>query len=231
MPHSIEYCAGICQSEENGSFLTKDYDVRKAFLAGSIKDVVSQFGMETIILYTAVILKKRIAVHHPRIEALLEFTRVLPALSWHRKDWSILHPYVHLTDTELEHLSKCPGYIAGFVDPEVSNRSDLFDVYVNLPDSIITVSQNAKEAMMMGKLHKDIGHLILQSAEDTERSDSHVIKDISLKTKQILAHLGTLADQCEGSKITLEHLKQQNFPPATENFLFHLAAAEQILLV
>ncbi|XP_077352080.1 DENN domain-containing protein 10 isoform X2 [Festucalex cinctus] len=220
---------GICQSEENGSFLTKDYDVRKAFLAGSIKDVVSQFGMETIILYTAVMLKKRIAVHHPRIEALLEFTRVLPALAWHRKDWSILHPYVHLTDTEVEHLSKCTGYIAGFVDPEVSNRSDLFDVYVNLPDSIITVSQSAKEAMMMGKLHKDVGHLIVQSAEDTERSDSQVIKDISMKTKQILAHLGTLAEQCEGSKITLEHLKQQHFPPATENFLFHLAAAEQIL--
>lgn len=39
------------------------------------------------------------------------------------------------------------GYIAGFVDPEVSNRSDLFDVYVNLPDSIITVSQSAKGAV------------------------------------------------------------------------------------
>lgn len=99
------------------------------------------------------------------------------------------------------------GYVAGFVDPEVSNRSDLFDVYVNLPDSVITVSQSAKgtvcskrkllvsqdqlyqlclqsdaqyptttEAMAMGKLHKDIGHLIVQSAEDTERSDSQVIK-------------------------------------------------------
>ncbi|XP_049593002.1 DENN domain-containing protein 10 [Syngnathus scovelli] len=220
---------GICQSEENGSFLTKDYDIRKAFLAGSIKDVVSQFGMETIILYTAVMLKKKIAVHHPRIEALLEFTRALPALAWHRKDWSILHPYVHLTDTELEHLNKCSGYIAGFVDPEVSNRSDLFDVYVNLPDSVITISQSAKEAMMMGKLHKDIGNLIVHSAEDTEKSDSQVIKDISLKTQQILTHLGTLADQCEGSKITLEYLKEQHFPPATENFLFHLAAAEQIL--
>lgn len=101
------------------------------------------------------------------------------------------------------------GYVAGFVDPEVNNRSDLFDVYVNLPDSVITVSQSAKgtvhrmrklyasnsvlnpesrislkltvqflntEAMVMGKLHKDIGHLIVQSAEDTERSDSQVIK-------------------------------------------------------
>lgn len=28
---------GICQSDENGSFLIKDYDIRKAYLAGSVK--------------------------------------------------------------------------------------------------------------------------------------------------------------------------------------------------
>lgn len=39
------------------------------------------------------------------------------------------------------------GYVAGFVDPEVGNRSDLFDVYVSLPDSVITVSQSAKGAV------------------------------------------------------------------------------------
>ena len=35
--------------------------------------------------------------------------RVLPAFTWHRKDWSILHPYVHLTDIELDDLKKFPG--------------------------------------------------------------------------------------------------------------------------
>ncbi|XP_038816778.1 DENN domain-containing protein 10-like isoform X1 [Salvelinus namaycush] len=222
---------GICQSDENGSFLIKDYDVRKAYLAGSVKDVVSQFGMETIILYTALMLKKRIVVHHPQVEVLLEFTRALPALTWHRKDWSILHPYVHLTDSELENLRTCTGYVAGFVDPEVSNRSDLFDVYVNLPDSEITISQSAKEAMSMGKLHKDIGLVIVQSAENADRTDGQIIKDISIKTREILANLASLAEECENSKITLETLKQRHFPPATENFLFHLAAAEQLLKI
>lgn len=36
------------------------------------------------------------------------------------------------------------GYIAGFTDSEVSSRSDLYDVYVNLADSEITVSPVVK---------------------------------------------------------------------------------------
>lgn len=34
---------GMCQSEENGSFLSKDFDVRKAYLAGSVKGKKKKF--------------------------------------------------------------------------------------------------------------------------------------------------------------------------------------------
>lgn len=107
-------------------------------------------------------------------------------------------------DLHISVLGLFTGYVAGFVDPEVSNRTDLFDVYVNLPESVITVSQSAKgtmsssaskssssiipscfyavdpcpitESMAMGKLHRDIGHLIMQTAEDPEKSESQVVK-------------------------------------------------------
>ncbi|MEE6486675.1 hypothetical protein FKM82_014668 [Ascaphus truei] len=187
---------GACRSEENGTFLCRNYDQRKSFLSGSIKDVVSQFGMETIILYTAVMLKKRIVVYHPRLEALQEFTRTLPAFAWHRQDWSTVHPYVHINQEEIEALRGCP------------------------------------EALTLGKLHKDIGQLIVQSAENAETSDSQVIKDICVKTGEIISTLTSFAEATSDRAkptINLEHVKQKRFPPATENFLFHLAAAEQML--
>ncbi|XP_054974847.1 DENN domain-containing protein 10 isoform X1 [Sorex araneus] len=225
---------GACQSEENGSFLSKDFSARKAYLAGSVKDIVSQFGMETVILHTALMLKKRIVVYHPKVEAVQEFTRTLPALVWHRQDWTILHPFVHLQAEELEALQACTGYVAGFVDPEVSRRSDLYDVFVNLADREISVAPPAKEAMTMGKLHREVGQFIVESAEDPEKSDGEVIQDISQKTREVLAILTPFSEASgDGGKrvLSVEALKQRRFPSATENFLYHLAAAEQMLKI
>ncbi|XP_068111598.1 DENN domain-containing protein 10 [Hyperolius riggenbachi] len=228
------FTKGSCLSENNGTFQCRDYDQRKAFMSGSVKDVVLQFGMESVILYTALMLKKRIVIYHPKPEAVLEFSRSLPALVWHRLDWSILHPYVHLNPEEIEALKSCTGYVAGFHESDVSNRSDLYDVFVNLAENVIAISHSAKEALTLGKLHKEIGQLMVQSAEDPDKSESQVIKDICVKTGEILSILSSFKEETsdrERPTLNVERLKQKKFPPATENFLIHLAAAEQMSLI
>lgn len=42
-----------------------------------------------------------------------------------------------------------PGYVAGFTDSEVNSRPDLYDVYVNLADSEITISPVVKGWLLL----------------------------------------------------------------------------------
>ena len=50
---------------------------------------------------------------------------------WHRQNWSILYPYVHLEDEELERLTANITYVAGFTDASVESRTELYDLFVN----------------------------------------------------------------------------------------------------
>jgi hypothetical protein len=52
-------------------------------------------------------------------------------------------------------------------------------------------------------------------------------QDVATKTKELLNNLKSLAG--EDGTIALESLKERKMPPATENFLFNLAACEGLV--
>ncbi|XP_013378729.1 protein FAM45A [Lingula anatina] len=219
---------GACNGEENGKFTVSDFDARQAYIQGSLKDVINMFGVETIVIYTALLLKKRIAVLHPNVETLLSFMRVLPALVWHRQNWGVLHPYVDLEEDELEDLRASTPYIAGFTDAAVEGRNELYDIFVAMTTREITIAPQAKESLAMGKLHKDIAMFMVQCADNDDMGEQQVIKEISVKTKELLNNLKSLATVGEDDKpyISFEILQGRKMPPATQNFLYNLAAAE-----
>jgi len=93
------------------------------------------FGLEIILVWTALMMKKRIAVFSDRVSVLLKVVRTLPLFVWHRRDWSLLRPIVTLRESvrslEEEDLAKAGVYIAGFTDPIIKSKQNLYDVLVD----------------------------------------------------------------------------------------------------
>jgi len=93
--------------------------------------IITNFGLESSLLFVAVALKKRIAVFCSQPPILSEIIRTLPLFAWHRKNWSLLRPFVTLSDVEIEELSSTGIYVAGFTDKSIAAREDLFDLLVD----------------------------------------------------------------------------------------------------
>jgi hypothetical protein len=226
---------GCCQSEDNGILSIRDYDVSRFAVSDSkVKSIVAAFGIEFIVIFTALLLKKRIVVYHSDVTELAAVCRSLPVFVWHRLNWNSVFPLVHLSTAMVEDLSQVTGgYVAGFMDIAVETRSDLYDVFVNVQTQEISIAPHARETFAMGKLHKDLATFIVQCTQDDTKSDAQCIKEISLRTKELLKNLKSLAvDSGDGSGktvTTVDALRAKRLPSATENFLLGLASAEGLL--
>jgi hypothetical protein len=89
------------------------------------------FGESIILLWNAMMLKKRVVVVCSKLNLLLRCIRSIPLFVWHRQAWDTMRPFVTLNDSELLDLKNAGVYVAGFVDQEIKDREELYDLLVD----------------------------------------------------------------------------------------------------
>lgn len=169
-----------------GNFSESEHDVRRAFISpvkstcsaprvlvhrphSEVVDVVSleifsSFGLEAIVIWVAILCKKRIFVYSDKLTDLIAAIRCFPAIgAWHRQvftsnrfficqlmcvfacqSWDLVRPFMSLTEPELKDLSLAGVYVAGFTDPECSNKKDYYDLFIHLPNKTFSIPDHAK---------------------------------------------------------------------------------------
>lgn len=158
------------------AYVAADHDPRKALLVSNVKDLISAFGLEFILVWTALLMKKRIAVYGASVGDVLEAVRGLPVLVWHRQDWGLLRPWVTLDDEQLHDLRTAGVYVAGFTDPGVRALPDLYDLLIDLDNRAIRLMDHAAPDFKLGAFHKDLATYLVQAAADPDVSTQALIK-------------------------------------------------------
>ncbi|KAE8748327.1 hypothetical protein FOCC_FOCC004963 [Frankliniella occidentalis] len=227
---------GSCTTEENGTFIVREFDTPRGSqnCHTMVKELINMFGLEIILIYTAMLLRKRVVVYHHSLQALQRWIRSFPALMTHRPEANDLYPWVDLVPEEITTLKASQCYIAGFRDSTIGSRADLYDVLVNLPAREISVAPHAKESMIMTKTHKEIAVQLVQLAARDDVVESQIVKEVADRTSDLLNNLRSLSNvtDSEGrAMVSVEELRKRGFAAPLENFLFNLAVAENMIIL
>lgn len=226
------FTKGYCLKDDTKQLSVNEYDVKKAYLNVNFKELLVDFGMEIILIYTGLLLKKRIIVYSPKKDILVNTCRALPCFVFHRLNWNIVFPYVEISEDELAQFKSQRTYVAGFTDASIENRTDLYDLFVNVQDREITINPDSKEYFHMGKMHKELAKFLMQEAGNEDATDQTIIKDLTKKTLDILSNLKSLdAENTDNPKISLALLQSRSFTSVMQSFLYNLASAEGLVTI
>jgi len=214
-----------------GKFVDAEHDNRRAFLASSIKHIIKLFGEDIILLWVALLTKKRVIVYADNLSVLLNVIRGLPLLVWHRQNWNLLRPYVTFSKNEVADLVASGVFVAGFTDTAIRAQESIYDIYVDVNSRSVYIPNHAKDEFVLSSYHQDLQNFLVASAEDDGTTDQTIIKNLSLKTKDLLTKLESLkVEDSTDHKlyITMEGLQQHKIPAGMDRFLYAVASAESM---
>jgi len=221
----------VLSGNENGSLQIKDLDVKSNYGSTRVGELIRLFNLEFIIIYTAVLLSKRVIVYHHHLPTLLQWITSFPSLVPHRNRFDNLFPWVDLIAEEVNCIKDSPSFIMGCYDNGVLSFSEFYDVLVNLPAKEVTISGKAKESFAMTKLQKDIAVTMVQMVENNPK-EGEVIAALNDKTQNLISQLRSISTLREDGQycLAVQTLRDKNVAPAMEAFLTNLARSENMLL-
>jgi len=223
------FVSDVVDAGPYGSFNADEHTLIKSVMNCSIKEIITTFGLETVLIWNAMLLGKRVVVYGETQDAVVRVVRTLPLFVWHKKDWSKTRPYVRLTDEEVADLKNVGASVAGFTDAAALSREDLFDVALNLADRTVAVASHATGDFAMGTFVKDLATFLVDAGADADMADKDVIKGLAVKTGELLTRLRGMGHDAGGKqRVTREDLQAKNLPPALERFLYNVARAESL---
>jgi len=216
------------------SFKDSSFDIRHAYLASSLKSIINMLGEHVILLWVALIIKKRVGVFCQDLKKLLHVIRGFPLLVWHRQSWNgNLWPYIAGHENEMADLQNSGFYTAGFTDPTAKNNTDMFDLIVDLDAESVTVPQHAKDSFLLSGFHKEMTNFLVESAAREDLTDQALIKELARRTMTLIEKLETLKESSEengSGYVTMESIHRARVKPPMDQFMYALAIAEEIAL-
>jgi len=163
----IKSYMGLFRESKIDAWFDEKYDNRRAFIASSVKGVITKFGSEACAhIWTAVLLKKRVIVYAEQVSEVLQIVRAIPLFgAWHRQDWGILRPLVSMSEAEMNDLNNAKVYIAGTLNQRWSSKPTFYDLYIDATSGKIDIAQHAKGAFISSKLHTDFGKSLVEASK------------------------------------------------------------------
>ena len=193
-----------------------------------VKDLVAMLGIETVILWNAVLLKRRVLVVSETVDKLFPVLRSLPLLAAHRKDFAQLRPIVSADqEINIEDLSSAGVWIAGTTDAALAAQETLYDVVLNLSERRVAVAAHAISDLKMCATHREVAVLMTNEAASPDSTSLGICSALANKTNQVLATLRGLAGP--DGKLTEQLVVASGANDATQQWLVRLAGAEGLL--
>jgi len=233
------FCKGEYKEGDSTVFAAAEHveeDSKSIMGTTGIKELVSTLGEEIILVYCALMMKKRVAVYAPTVSEVREIILALPRLVEHRAHgWysQLAWPFVSGSEAEVEDVRRAGVFVAGFTDMEALNsNADLYDILVDMPSQTVTVSPNALEQFALTKLHKEITVFLVDGATNAEKSlsEEQLAEGLKERTKNILDKLEQLRTG-EGDQkfVTMDSIHEiGKVSPPLDRFLFAVAQAEDM---